>query len=186
MLRENAAICREGAERAARIVGDLRTFCRPGGGRREPTDLHASLEQCLRLLGAEFKGRIALHRQYGELPRVRCDGGQMSQVFLNLLVNAVQAIDGAGDVTVRTRREDGVVHVDIEDSGRGMAADTVARVFDPFFTTKEVGKGTGLGLSIVRSLVHAHGGDVAVRSAVGRGSVFTVTLPIEGAEHDPG
>jgi two-component system NtrC family sensor kinase len=104
-------------------------------------------------------------------------------VFLNLLVNALQAIDGAGDVTVRTRREDGAVRVEIEDSGRGMPSDVAARVFDPFFTTKEVGKGTGLGLSIVRSLVTAHGGDVAVRSNVGEGSVFILTLPIEGAEH---
>jgi signal transduction histidine kinase len=183
MLEENAAICREGAERAARIVGDLRTFCRPGNGRREPTDLHASLEQCLRLLGGELKGRITVHRDYGELPRVRCDGGQMSQVFLNLLVNALQAIDGAGEVRVRTRRDDGVVRVEIEDSGRGMPSDVAARIFDPFFTTKEVGKGTGLGLSIVRSLVAAHGGEVAVCSIVGKGSVFTLTLPIDGADH---
>ncbi len=184
MLQENAAICREGASRAARIVNDLRTFCRPGSGRREPADLHASLDQSLRLLQGECKGRITVHRDYADIPRVPCDQGQISQVFLNLLANAIQAIDGAGDVFVRTRSANGSVIVEIEDTGHGMDADVAARVFDPFFTTKDVGKGTGLGLSIVRSLVTAHGGDIQVRSAVGQGSVFTVSLPIHGGPND--
>jgi signal transduction histidine kinase len=184
MLQENAAICRDGASRAARIVGDLRTFCRPGSGRRAPADLHDSLEQSLRLLQGECKGRITVHREYGQLPPVRCDEGQMSQVFMNLLANAIQAIDGPGDLFVRTRSADGTVTVEIEDTGHGIDPALLSRLFDPFFTTKEVGKGTGLGLSIVRSLVTAHGGDVQVRSTAGAGTVFTVTLPLNGGLDD--
>jgi signal transduction histidine kinase len=182
MLEQNAAICREGASRAARIVSDLRSFCRPGTGRRELTDLHESLDQSLRLLQGEYRGRIAVHRSYGRIPPVMCDKGQISQVFLNLLANAMQAIEGSGEVTIRTQAQNGSVTVEIEDSGHGMDERVTSRAFDPFFTTKDVGKGTGLGLSIVRSLVTAHGGDIEVRSAVGKGSVFTVTLPAAGEE----
>lgn len=184
MLQENASICRDGAARAARIVDDLRTFCRPANGRREPADLHANLEQSLRLLQGEYKGRITVHRDYGDLPAVVCHPGQISQVFVNLLANAVQAIDGAGDLFVRTRSGNGSVTVEIEDTGRGIDEAAIPRVFDPFFTTKDVGKGTGLGLSIVRSLVGAHGGQIAVRSRNGRGSIFTLTLPIQGVAHE--
>ncbi|MFQ5666068.1 MAG: ATP-binding protein [Candidatus Binatia bacterium] len=184
MLQENAAICREGASRAARIVSDLRTFCRPGTGRREATDLRDSLEQSLRLLQGECKGRVTVHREYTPVPPVLCDKGQMSQVFVNLLANAIQAIDGRGDVFIRTRSANGSVIVEIEDTGHGMDEGVASRLFDPFFTTKEVGKGTGLGLSIVRSLVTAHGGDIQVRSTVGQGSTFTLNLPINGAQHE--
>ena len=184
LLRENAAICREGAERAARIVKDLRTFSRPATAGREPTDLHANIEQSLRLLQGEYKGRVAIHRQYGSLPQVTCDPGQVSQVLLNVLANSVQAIDGKGDVTIRTSRSDGHVAVEIEDSGPGIPEHLLGKIFDPFFTTKEVGKGTGLGLSIARSLMNAHGGDVRAANRAGHGCVFTITLPIEGASHE--
>jgi signal transduction histidine kinase len=183
-LQQNAAICRDGAERATRIVTDLRTFCRPGTGRRELTDLHEILERSLRLLVGESKGRITVRREFADLPPVRCDAGAMGQVFLNLLANGMQAIDGPGDLFVRTRRKNDMVEIEIEDTGLGMDKTVQSRVFDPFFTTKEVGKGTGLGLSIVRSLVTAHGGDIRVRSTAGKGSVFTVSLPIDGANND--
>lgn len=184
MLQQNASICRDGASRAARIVTDLRTFSRPASGHYEPADLHEQLERSLRLLQGEYKNRITVHRQYGELPLVLCDAGQVGQVFMNLLSNAAQAIEGSGDIYVRTRRDKRTVHVEIEDTGGGMDDTVLARVFDPFFTTKQVGKGTGLGLSICRSLLTAHGGDIQARSIPGRGSVFTVTLPIYGAPHD--
>jgi len=183
-LELNAAICRDGAERAARIVSDLRTFCRPGTGRREPADVHEILERSLRLLEGERKGRVSVRREFGELPLIRCDAGQIGQVFLNLLANGLQAIDGAGTLVVRTQCNGVAAQIDIEDSGSGMDERVQSRVFDPFFTTKEVGKGTGLGLSIVRSLVTAHGGNIEVRSVVGQGTVFTVTLPIDGASND--
>jgi signal transduction histidine kinase len=142
------------------------------------------LEQSLRLLQGEYKGRVTVHRDYGELPRVVCDAGQISQVFVNLLANAMQAIEGSGDVFVRTRRTEDSVRVEIEDTGRGIEDAMLSRVFDPFFTTKEVGKGTGLGLSIVRSLVNAHGGRIDVSNRNGRGCVFTLTLPIQGVDHE--
>ncbi len=183
-LLDNAAICKDGAQRAARIVKDLRTFSRPGNSGIQPTNLHDSLEQSLRLLQGEFKGRVAIHREFGDLPLVHCDGGQISQVFLNLLANALQAIPDKGDVTLRTRANGATVDVEVADSGPGMSDETAARIFDPFFTTKEVGKGTGLGLSIVRSLVNAHGGDIRVDSSPGHGTTFTVTLPTNGATHD--
>ena len=183
-LLENAAICQDGARRAARIVQDLRTFSRPSTNGREPTDLHNSLEQSLRLLQGELKGRITIQRDYGDLPQVRCDPGQIAQVFLNLLANAAQAIQDKGVVTVRTTHNDDRVTVQFSDSGPGMTTETIDKIFDPFFTTKEVGKGTGLGLSIVRSLINSHGGDVHVESTLGEGTTFTVTLPTNGVSHD--
>jgi signal transduction histidine kinase len=184
MLEQNAAICRDGAQRATRIVNDLRAFSRPGIGSPEPADLHEILDRSIRLLHGEAKGRVSVNRDYGECPLVVCDTGQIGQVFLNLLANGLQAIEGPGDLHVRTRRLDNRVEIEIEDSGRGMNEAEQARIFDPFFTTKQIGKGTGLGLSIARSLVKAHGGDIAVRSEPGQGSVFTVTLPIDGAPHE--
>jgi signal transduction histidine kinase len=160
------------------------TFSRGPPAGREPTDLHANIEQSLRLLQGEYKGRVAIHRQYGTLPHVTCDPGQVSQVLLNVLANSVQAIDGKGDVTIRTSRSDGHVAVEIEDSGPGIPEHLLGKIFDPFFTTKEVGKGTGLGLSIARSLMNAHGGDVRAANRAGHGCVFTITLPIEGAPHE--
>lgn len=183
-LGQNAAICRDGAQRAARIVADLRTFCHPSTGRKEPADIHEIIERSLRLLVGESKNRITVHRLFGELPLVRCDSGALAQVFLNLLANGMQAIAGTGDVYVRTARKENAVEVEIEDTGRGMTDEVQSRIFDPFFTTKQPGKGTGLGLSIARSIVQAHGGDIRVRSTVGRGSVFTVSLPIDGASDD--
>ncbi len=183
-LLENAAICKDGARRAARIVQDLRTFSRPGVTGREPTDLHETLEQSLRLLQGEIKGRITIEREYGEVPQVSCDSGQISQVFLNLLANATQAIPAKGVVTVRTANGGDRVTVSITDDGPGMNETTASKIFDPFYTTKEVGKGTGLGLSIVRSLVNAHGGEIGVVSTLGSGTTFTVTLPTNGATHD--
>ncbi len=183
-LLQNAQICKEGAQRAARIVQDLRAFSRPDTDGRQPTDIHASLEQSLRLLQGELKGRVSIQRDYGELPMVVCNAGQIAQVFLNLLANALQAIPDKGKVTLHTSRTGDDVEVEIRDDGSGMAADTVDKIFDPFFTTKEVGKGTGLGLSIVRSLVDAHGGEIRVDSALGKGTTFTVVLPTNGVTHE--
>jgi signal transduction histidine kinase len=183
-LKANASICRDGARRAAQIVRDLRTFCRPAPGRREEADLHESLDQALRLLHSEYKGHITIHREYGEIPRVLCDSGQMGQVFVNLLTNAIHAIKGHGEIHLRTSCENGYVSVEVQDNGTGMDEVTLSRIFDPFFTTKDVGKGTGLGLSIVRSLVSAHGGDITVRSRLGEGAVFRVTIPINGGQHE--
>jgi signal transduction histidine kinase len=183
-LQQNAAICRDGAQRATRIVADLRTFCRTGTGKRELTDIHEILERSLRLLVGESKGRITVHREFGELAPVRCDASAMGQVFLNLLANGMQAIDGLGELFVRTRRKNETVEIEIADTGRGMDESVQSRIFDPFFTTKEVGKGTGLGLSIVRSLVTANGGDIRFRSTPGKGSVFIVSLPSDGAANE--
>ena len=183
-LLDNAQICKEGAQRAASIVQDLRTFSRPSTNGRQATDLHELLEQSLRLLRGEIKGRITVQRDYGDLPSVPCDPGQISQVFLNLLANAAQAISDRGELTLRTTCNGQVVEIQVADSGPGMSTETAQKIFDPFFTTKEVGKGTGLGLSIVRSLIHAHGGDVQVDSEIDHGTTFTVTLPTNGVTHD--
>jgi signal transduction histidine kinase len=169
---------REGAERARKIVRDLRVFARGEDDVWQPVDLHAELESSLTLVNHLLKDRVIVHRKHGELPSVECVRSQIDQVFLNLLANAAQAIQGAGAITIETRCDDGVAVLCISDTGPGIPADVIGRIFDPFFTTKPVGEGTGLGLSISYEIVKRHGGEIAAVSPPGGGAVFTVRLPL--------
>jgi two-component system NtrC family sensor kinase len=168
---------REGAERARKIVGDLRVFARGQDEVWQPVDLHEELDSSLTLLNHLLKDRVVVHRKYGTLPAVECIRSQIDQVFLNLLANAAQAIAGPGEITIETRQDGDAVVVAVADTGPGIAPDVVDRIFDPFFTTKPVGEGTGLGLSISYEIVKKHGGEIAAASRPA-GAVFTVRLPV--------
>ena len=169
---------REGAERTRKIVRDLRVFARSGDEVWQAVDLHEELESSLTLLNHLLKDRVSVQRKYGDLPAVECLRSQIDQVFLNILANAAQAIDGPGAITIETGREDGVAVVTISDTGPGIPSDALGRIFDPFFTTKPVGEGTGLGLSISYEIVKKHGGEITAASAPGQGATFTLRIPI--------
>jgi signal transduction histidine kinase len=173
-----AGIMARGAERTAGIVQDLRTFSRLGEASRKEVDLHEGIEVSLRLLEPRWRGRIAIHRDYGTLPPIECDPGQLNQAFMNVLANACDAIAHEGHVWITTRADAGSVTVAVRDDGPGIPPDVIGRIFDPFFTTKDVGSGTGLGLAISHTVVAAHGGRIDVESAPGRGTTFCIVLPI--------
>ncbi len=169
---------KEGAERARKIVRDLRVFARSQDDVWQPVDLHDEIESSLTLLNHLLKDRVVVERTLGDLPEVECVRSQIDQVFLNLLANAAQAISGPGVIRIRTRREGDHAVVEIADSGAGIASDVIGRVFDPFFTTKPLGEGTGLGLSISYEIAKKHGGDLRAESPPGGGATFALRLPL--------
>ncbi|HJQ84770.1 MAG TPA: ATP-binding protein [Candidatus Binatia bacterium] len=173
-----AGIMARGAERTAAIVRDLRTFSRLGEATRKATDLHEGLEVTLRLLEARWRGRVEVHREFGDLPSIEADPGQLNQVFMNVLANACDAMPDRGNLWITTRVEDGAAVVTIRDDGPGIPPETIGRIFDPFFTTKDVGGGTGLGLAISHGIVTAHGGRIDVESPPGSGATFRIVLPL--------
>jgi signal transduction histidine kinase len=136
----------------------------------------------LRLLESQWRDRITVHRNLGELPLVECDAGQINQVIMNVLGNACEAIPAAGNIWVTTRDERSQVVIEIRDDGRGIAPDVLPHVFDPFFTTKDVGDGTGLGLAISQGIVAAHHGQMDVESEPGTGTVFRIALPVSSGQ----
>lgn len=169
----------EGARRINAIVTDLRSFSRMDSDVVNEVDLHASIEMSLNLLRNQYKNRVEIHKEYGDIPRIRGYAGKLNQVFMNLLSNAFQAIQGEGDVWIRTRRAENSVEVEIEDTGGGIAKEHLSRIFEPFFTTKPVGQGTGLGLSISYGIIEQHGGRIHVTSAQQEGATFVVQLPLD-------
>jgi PAS domain S-box-containing protein len=175
---------REGLDRVRRIVLDLKDFSRPGEPNWQRSDLHQCLESTLNIAWNEIKYKAKVEKRYGELPLVNCAPSQINQVFMNLLVNAAQAIEGYGRITLRTGCEADTVWVEVSDTGKGIAPENLARVFEPFFTTKPVGQGTGLGLSLSHSIVQRHRGRIEVRAQDGEGCCFRVTLPIGCAAGD--
>ena len=177
------ADCREGAERICDVVRNLRLFTRLDEAEIKQIEIHGGIDSTIRLLSGYFSsGQIVVRRDYGELPLVSCYAGQLNEVWMNLLVNAVQSISGQGEVTISTRLEGESVAVAISDTGKGIPTDNLTRIFDPFFTTKRVGEGTGLGLSITYGIIERHGGTISVESQVGAGATFTVKVPIEPAK----
>ena len=173
--------CDEGITRVKKIVQDLKDFSRVDSGDWEWADLHAGIDTTLNVVWNEIKYKAEVEKEYGELPNVRCMPSQLNQVFMNLMVNAAQAMDERGKITICTRAEGDDVLVDVSDSGKGMAPETLKKVFDPFFTTKPVGKGTGLGLSLSYGIMQKHGGTIEVESEVGKGTTFHIRLPAKGA-----
>jgi signal transduction histidine kinase len=170
---------REGLVRVKGIVQDLKDFSRTGGEEAwEMADLQTVLESTLNIVRSELKRKARIEINYGNLPKVECVPSRLSQVFINLLVNAGQAIDAEGKVTLSTGVEGSQVWIRVEDTGSGISEENLSRIFDPFFTTKPVGEGTGLGLSVSYAIVLKHGGQIDVASEVGRGTQFTVRLPI--------
>jgi two-component system, cell cycle sensor histidine kinase and response regulator CckA len=177
---------RHGAERVASIVRDLRTFARGDEGMRGPVRLTSVLESALNIAHSEIEQRARIVRSFQEVPPVDGNSNRLEQVFMNLLLNAAQAIEpGAPEANVigiSVRREGPRVCVDISDTGAGIADSVRSSIFDPFFTTKPPGVGTGLGLPICQSIVRALGGDISVHSELGKGSTFSVALPLWAGE----
>ncbi|HEX5744676.1 MAG TPA: ATP-binding protein [Archangium sp.] len=184
-LLKYLADARVGAERIQNIVRDLGTFSHPDERPPAPLDVRQVLELSVKMALGELRHRARLVREYGPVPDVLADGSRLGQVFLNLLVNAAQAIpEGHAadhEIRLRTWAEERTVCVEVRDTGQGIPPELLGRVFDPFFTTRAVGKGIGLGLSISHGLVTALGGELSVESEVGRGSVFRVRLPMAPA-----
>jgi len=171
-----------GLERVRKIVQDLKDFSRVGDTGWQRVDLHQGLDSTLNIVWNEIKYKAEVERDYGELPEIYCIPSQINQVFMNLLTNAAQAIEGHGRIVLRSRCEGSSVWVEVEDSGTGIAPGDLERIFDPFYTTKPVGKGTGLGLSLSWGIIQRHHGKIEVRSEPGHGTTFRVTLPIDPVE----
>ncbi len=172
--------CDEGITRVKKIVQDLKDFSRVDSGDWEWADIHAGIDSTLNVVWNEVKYKAEVNKVYGDLPHVRCMTSQLNQVFMNLLVNAAQAMAERGTITISTGAEDDHVWIEVQDTGNGIPADKLTRIFDPFYTTKPVGKGTGLGLSLSYGIVQKHGGKIDVESALGIGTKFRVVLPVDG------
>lgn len=168
----------EGGNRMKQIVENLKGFARLDEEGYKMTDLNQGLETTLNIVWNEIKNKAKVNKSYGDIPQIICNPGQLNQVFMNLLLNAVQAIGHQGEIHIATRQEGEEIVVEITDTGDGILPDQRDRIFEPFFTTKEVGKGTGLGLTIAYDIVEKHGGEITVKSRPGQGACFTIRLPI--------
>jgi signal transduction histidine kinase len=174
LLRTTAQAC----QRISAIVKNLKNFARLDEAEWKPADLREGMDSTLALVEHLHRGRITIVREYGAVPLIACHPGQLNQVFMNLLVNAIQAIAGSGTIRIRIGVEGAQVWIDVEDTGSGIAPEHLPRIFDPGFTTKGVGVGTGLGLPICHQIVTAHAGTIGVTSQPGVGSTFSVRLPL--------
>ncbi|MFT6163411.1 MAG: signal transduction histidine kinase [Zhongshania aliphaticivorans] len=168
-----------GLNQISELVMSLKDFSRVDRSQSQLFDLNAGIDTALKICNNQLKDGINIERNFAELPEISCAPSQLNQVFLNLINNAAQAMDGRGLIQITTRQVDAYVEVAIRDNGSGMDEDTRAHIFEPFFTTKAVGKGTGLGLSIVFRIIEDHGGTIQVESELGKGTEFVVRLPIK-------
>jgi two-component system NtrC family sensor kinase len=168
----------EGGERIKQIVQNLKSFARLDEATLKSIDLNEGLESTINIVWNELKYKVTLNKEYGDIPKVVCNSGQINQVFLNMLVNAAQAIENKGEITVRTWQDQENVFASISDTGGGIPAEYLNRIFEPFFTTKDVGKGTGLGLSISYDIIKKHDGEIRVVSEKNKGTTFTIRLPL--------
>jgi two-component system, NtrC family, sensor kinase len=168
----------EGAERVKKIVQDLKSFSRLDESEYKPADINAGIESTINIVWNELKYKVTLIREYGDIPFTKCNLGQLNQVFMNILINAAQAIESQGEIKIKTWSEQNFIHIFISDTGRGISQEHLKRIFEPFFTTKDVGKGTGLGLSIAYDIVKKHNGEIHVESEVGKGTAFTIIIPV--------
>ena len=168
----------EGASRTAEIVKGLRNFSRLDQNVVKKTSINEGIESTLALLHSTYKDKVEVITEFGAIPEVECLPGQINQVLMNILSNAIQAIPGKGKIFINTSKVADMVVIIIRDTGSGMSDATRQKIFDPFFTTKDIGKGTGLGLSISYGIIKKHHGKIEVESTVKQGTAFIIKLPV--------
>ena len=169
--------CKSGTRRVERIIGDLKTFAHPGNDEQISFDINQRLESTLNIINNELKYKASVIKNFEEIPLVKGYPQKLNQVFMNILVNAAQAIVKTGEIKIQTKNNKGNVVVSISDTGAGIEKENLSKLFDPFFTTKDVGKGTGLGMNISYNIIKEHNGTIDVKSRVGKGTTFTITFP---------
>lgn len=172
----------EGTNRIKEIVQNLKNFSRVDEAETQKKDINECIENTLQVIWNELKYKTEVKKDFSELPQTICHPSQLNQVFMNILVNAAQAIEVKGEISIRTSHEDGWIKVVIADNGSGIPEEKLDRIFDPFFTTKKVGEGTGLGLSISHDIIQKHHGEISVTSNVGEGTAFTIKIPVVDEE----
>ncbi len=176
----------QGLARVKRIVADLLDFAQANSEVWESVDVNYCLDSSVNVVWSDIKEKALIERDYGELPPLRCHPGSLNRVFVNLLLNAAQAIQGRGVITLRTWLEADGVKIAVTDTGCGISKNLQNRIFEPFFTTKPVGRGTGLGLSVVWGIVRNHFGRIELTRDEGRGATFVVFLPLKAAGNENG
>lgn len=166
-----------GLEQISELVVNLKDFSRLDQARVADINLNECLDSVLVIGHNVIGGKIVIEKQYGDIPMIQCSPSHINQVFLNIVTNAAQAMDKEGSIYLRTQADNENVYVEIEDTGKGIPEDVIAKIFDPFFTTKPIGEGTGLGLSICYQIIEQHNGEIKVASEVGKGTKFSISLP---------
>ncbi|HLG21401.1 MAG TPA: ATP-binding protein, partial [Candidatus Manganitrophaceae bacterium] len=187
-IDSSVGIIKNGLERTEKIISALKTFVRKDEGVFKRVDLHEGFDSTLQLFQHEISHRIDVHRDYGKIGLVEVIPGQINQVFMNIVQNAVESMKERGEIFIKTELVGNQAVISIRDTGSGIEEKNLPRIFDPFFTTKEVGKGTGLGMSISYKIIERHHGKIEVKSRVGSGTEFLITLPLsqEGALKEQG
>ena len=170
--------CKEGTSRIKKIILDLKDFAHPGEDKIQFADINDGIGTTLNVVWNELKYKATVNKELGKLPMVECYPQQLNQVFMNLFVNAAQAIEKQGEISITTMADNGFVEIKIEDTGSGIDKKNLDRIFDPFFTTKDVGKGTGLGLNVAYNIIKKHNGTIDVKSQIGKGTVFKIRMPV--------
>lgn len=178
-LEKLNAVNREAADRILTIVRSLRRFARLDKAELEQMDIHQGIDSTLTLVHHQIKNRIEVIKDYGQVPLVKCYPDRLNQVFMNILVNASQAIPDRGEIIIRTAARDEFVVIEFIDTGTGMTEENLRRIFEPGFTTKGTGVGTGLGLSIVQEIIKDHKGRIEAESSPGKGTTMRIILPID-------
>jgi len=168
-----------GTERVKDIVVNLRDYSQSDTNPRTPCSINELIDGTLKVLGVEIKNKIRIEKHFGELPPIYAYAGQLSQVFINIIMNAVQAMPVDETLKIVTQKKGENIRIDFIDSGPGIAEENLGKLFDPFFTTKDIGEGTGLGLYISHSIIHRHAGTIEAHNNEGGGAFFTITLPID-------
>ncbi len=176
-INDSKKVIQSGTDRVINIVSRLRSFVHLDEAELKKVDIHEGIEDTLVLVQHELKNNIKIIKEYGKIPSITCYPRQLNQVFLNLLINGIQAIEGEGTITITTYQKDNKVFISIADDGVGIPKENINKVFDPGFTTKGVGVGTGLGLSISYKIIQNHGGEIKAESEPGKGSKFMIILP---------
>jgi len=176
-IQELVRDCSEGTDRIKKIVIDMKDFAHPGETKPVMSDINKCLESTLHLVWNEIKYKADVHKELGALPEIECVPQQINQIFMNILVNAAQAIPERGEIHISTAKKNNGAEITIKDTGAGIPANKIDKIFDPFFTTKDPGKGTGLGLHVAYNIIKKHGGSIAVKSEVGKGTEFAIWLP---------